>query len=1161
MIKAPIPQDEKQRLAELKNYFVLETAPEITFDQITALAASICDTKMALVSLVDENRQWFKSCFGISASETPREVSFCGHAILSDEVFVVPDARLDPRFHDNPLVTGELNVRFYAGCPLITPSGKRIGTLCVIDSVPKSLSDAQVRTLKSLASHVIDLFELRRKNVELEVLSAQYRDVQKMSKTGGWELDASTGQISWSDEIYEIYGVPRDSKPALSDCILFYAPQDRERMSQLYRNSLDTGESFDNEFEFTDATGNAKWVRIIGKAQRYPDGKIQKLLGTFQDITSFKLIQLHNHQIFDQSADAITLVSAPDWKFSSANPAAVKLYGASSVEELCSMGPWDVSPEYQPDGELSSTKAEAAIKKAVTEGSFSFEWLHRRLDGTFMDCFVLLSKIEFGKKVYVQASIRDITEQKKTAQQLVEAQSIAKTGSWYLNLVTNDQTWSEEHYKIFEIPSPQPREILYKLYREKIHPDDLQVLDLLLTRALESANSFVFDHRVIFPDGRIKYVQGISKVHVDAAGKTIAVSGTCRDRTADVEGELKNRMLLESMSEGMVVLNAKGIISYNSAALSILHLTPEELTGKIKPPIGWQVIRENGERYPFREHPAIVALMTGEKIPAVKMGIRLPDEKIRWITINSVPVKDNEGTRVISTFSDITDLIEAHQENRFIMDSVGIATWKANLQTGEQLWDHSMYQLYEIGPSDFTNDYAGWSKLLTEKSRQSISDDWEKISSGSDNFYNTLEIITLSKKSKFIGTRGQVIRNSEGTPVLIYGVNWDRTKEVELEMNLERERAKSLHNAKLASIGQLAAGVGHEINNPLAIVSGLISMTEQMVLNNYEKPVIQDKFRKMESSVVRIANIVKGLRTFARSDSNEITNFDPFEVLKETTDLLKELYARDDVTLNLNIQKMESNLKGNRGRLQQVLVNLISNAKDATEGKPGRAIHLKATIENDHLEISVRDNGSGIPLEIKDKIFDPFFTTKEVNKGTGIGLSLVNTIVKEHSGKIEFTTEVGVGSEFRIQIPVSIERVKSSLKPASKAVQEKVSGKILIVDDESDLREVMREILLLSFSEVYTASSVTDALRILNEKKMDLIISDIKMPIIDGFSFLRMIRENQKLASIPFVFITGGIEMSSSEEKIVNVDANGFFAKPVKIPDLIQKARELISGL
>ena len=162
MTPAPFPANEAERLAALNSYAVLDTPAEAEFDDFTQLASQICGTPIALLSLVDAHRQWFKSKVGIAATETPRDISFCGHAIHGDGIFEVPDASADARFHDNPLVTSDPTIRFYAGMPLTTPAGLTVGALCVIDRVPRQLTPAQNDALARLGRRVVRQLELRR---------------------------------------------------------------------------------------------------------------------------------------------------------------------------------------------------------------------------------------------------------------------------------------------------------------------------------------------------------------------------------------------------------------------------------------------------------------------------------------------------------------------------------------------------------------------------------------------------------------------------------------------------------------------------------------------------------------------------------------------------------------------------------------------------------------------------------------------------------------------------------------------------------------------------------------------------------------------------------------------------------------------------------------
>ena len=195
---APLPTNEAARIEALKEYHILDTGTEQSYDDITTLAAHICQVPIAMISLVDEVRQWFKSRLGVEQQQTPREVAFCAHAILQNGPFIVRDATKDQRFAGSRLVKGKPHIRFYAGIPLINPEGLALGTLCVVDRQPRRLSAIQQKALQALSRQVMALLELRRVSTHLAEALDHVKTLQGLLPICAWCKRIRDDEGYWS---------------------------------------------------------------------------------------------------------------------------------------------------------------------------------------------------------------------------------------------------------------------------------------------------------------------------------------------------------------------------------------------------------------------------------------------------------------------------------------------------------------------------------------------------------------------------------------------------------------------------------------------------------------------------------------------------------------------------------------------------------------------------------------------------------------------------------------------------------------------------------------------------------------------------------------------------------------------------------------------------
>ena len=232
---------------------------------------------------------------------------------------------------------------------------------------------------------------------------------------------------------------------------------------------------------------------------------------------------------------------------------------------------------------------------------------------------------------------------------------------------------------------------------------------------------------------------------------------------------------------------------------------------------------------------------------------------------------------------------------------------------------------------------------------------------------------------------------------------------------------KNQHVEKLASIGELAAGVGHEINNPLTIsIANLNKLKKDLLAGGQDPKDISRCLEKIIAANERIKVIVHGLTVLSRSDKEVLEDVSLNKFVFQTVDFVKEVYANEGVSIQIEIpETYDFFVLANSGKFHQIIVNLLSNAKDATEKTPDRLIKVRLfEREPNEVVLAITDNGSGIPSDLISKIVEPFFTTKDVGKGTGLGLGIVNSFVKQFNGKLEIESEIDVGSTFTVVLPI-----------------------------------------------------------------------------------------------------------------------------------------------
>lgn len=610
--------------------------------------------------------------------------------------------------------------------------------------------------------------------------------------------------------------------------------------------------------------------------------------------------------------------------------------------------------------------------------------------------------------------------------------------------------------------------------------------------------------------------------------------------------------LLDSLQDVVMISEAEPlgttgprVVYCNQAFEKMTGYTARELIGRTPRMLQGAESSEEGRRN-IRQ-----ALKKWQPIKQKMLNYKKSREKFT-VELNISPVMDETGwySHWISIQRDLTQELankETMRQNNLVLTSVGIGTWSVDLESGFMAWDDRMFDLFDVDKATFEHSYDDWKRCVHPDDFEVAKNLVDLAITKEHELENDYRIIRRNKEVRWIRVKAEIVTDPVSGERKVLGVNWDVTAEKESEAEIEKQRQIAVQNAKLASLGELAAGVGHEINNPLSIITLL---TDALEINaqspGSNKMSMSSSIQKIRDACSRIEKIVNGLRSVSNVNRKtvELISLNFADEVDETVHMLKELYAKEDVDVIFEARQEGCFIQGDHAGLQQIVVNLISNAKDAVAMKRDKKIHVSVSRVENLCRLTVSDSGSGVPESLIERIFDPFVTSKEVGKGTGLGLSITKSLVESANGQIRFETALGQGTTFYVEFPLS--EVKPSTGNRLHSDTEK-HHRILVAEDDGPVAECLVTILNMMNCDCIVAENGAEALEVLKEENFDLILTDLKMPVLNGWELLEKLHQQGIAKTTPKYVMTGEVISSSdAQSKRLKIIADGIIPKPTK---------------
>ena len=753
---------------------------------------------------------------------------------------------------------------------------------------------------------------------------------------------------------------------------------------------------------------------------------------------------------------------------------------------------------------------------------------------------------------------------------LGEGQKIAHMGTFEYIAETRTTVWSEEEYRIYGIDPSGPSPAYDTMLARSIHPDDVALLHQVFTAAMQNSAIYELEHKIVRPDGSVRWVYDRAHPYLDQNGKLVRYIGATLDITerkqaeeALRESESKFRTLANAIPQLCWMANAEGwVFWYNERWYQYTGTTAEKMEGW-----GWQSVHDP------EELPAVLerwkrSIATGELFEMI-YPLRGADGMFRPFLTRVMPVRGSDGkvTGWFGTNTDISAQKQAEAEVRKTKDL--LEEFVKNAPIALAMFDRNMRYI-RVSDAWLRNTGLDHRSILGLSHYDVFPDlpehwkDAHRRGMAGDASQAEDEWIALDGQAHAIrwGVHPWGDAGAETGGIIISFE--DITEQKRAHDEKQRLEQQLAHAQKMECVGRLAGGIAHDFNN---LISAILLNADSAMDESANGDPAKQSITAIQDTAQRAIALGRQLMTFSQKQVLQTELLDLNCIIAENLQMIRRLIG-EDVKVVFDPGPLAL-VKADRGQLGQVIVNLAVNSRDAMpqggtfelrtcrmELQEGNRQLIAAAKPGSYVVLKVKDNGTGMNAGTLARAFEPFFTTKGFGKGTGLGLSVVYGIVNQMEGFIAVESELGKGTEFTIHLP-TVFGVPAGSSEIEESPIRGGSETVLLTEDEPALREKIAQVLARAGYHILTAADGNQALQlnIENSGPIHLLLTDVVMPDLSGYRLaerLKILRPQMRV-----LYISGYPDLSSEGAVLETIN---FIPKPFTKEKLLRKVREILDG-